>query len=221
MTRQSDAPVLTVFAGPNGSGKTTLKEKIFASGYNLGTYINADDIVIELRDAQSASREPGMPQREYEIAAFEEAGRRREECLNAGFDFSFETVFSHISKVEFLKEAKDRGFYVRLFFICLESPLLNVARVQKRVHDGGHDVPTDKIISRWHRALNHLALACEHVDEAIIFDNSELDMRAVVHFTRRADAPPHYQITQPIPAWVMEWLLQMAHLWKVNSRSKG
>lgn len=40
---------LRVFAGPNGSGKSTIKE-IVASNYDLGYYVNADDIELEIKN---------------------------------------------------------------------------------------------------------------------------------------------------------------------------
>lgn len=38
---------LRIFAGPNGSGKSTIK-KIVSNYVKLGTYVNADEIKVEL-----------------------------------------------------------------------------------------------------------------------------------------------------------------------------
>jgi len=211
---EQGVPTLTIFAGPNGSGKSTLRNKIVKSGYDLGFYINADDIVAELRQARMVGKLAALDQTEMEIEAFHEAGRRRERCLGKGRDFSFETVFSHISKVEFIARAKARGFVVRLFFVGVEDPQLNVERVLYRVSKGGHSVPVEKIISRYSRAMRHLLLAFEHVDEAIIFDNSDARMRPVVHFTKiEQDAPenrpeirPKIRVVEPVPLWVKKIL---------------
>jgi len=76
--------------------------------------------------------------------------------LKANSSFSFETVFSHPSKVDFLADAKNAGFKIYLYFVATENPIINQERVQIRVDLGGHDVPKDKIISRYHRTMDYL-----------------------------------------------------------------
>lgn len=61
--------------------------------------------------------------------------------------FSFETVMSHPSKLDFIKTAKANGYKVYLYFVSLADPIMNVERVNARVQLGGHDVPEDKIFS--------------------------------------------------------------------------
>lgn len=87
--------------------------------------------------------------------------------------FSYETVFSHPSKVQFLKDAKDLGWRVYLYFVCTESPVINCGRVDSRKKMGGHDVPKDKIIARYTRSLENLFPALHYCDRAYIFDNTE------------------------------------------------
>ncbi len=43
-----------------------------------------------------------------------------------------------------------------------------------RVSQGGHDVPSDKLTARFPRTMANLRLALEVVDEAWVFDNSDL-----------------------------------------------
>jgi predicted ABC-type ATPase len=54
--------------------------------------------------------------------------------------FSFETVFSHNSKLDFMKNASDLGFKVYLYFISTNDPIININRVAQRVSNGGHPV---------------------------------------------------------------------------------
>ena len=68
----------------------------------------------------------------------------RYELLQKRISFSFETVMSHESKVEFLQEASDLGYRTYLYFIATEDPRINVERVAARVLKGGHDVPKGK-----------------------------------------------------------------------------
>lgn len=86
--------------------------------------------------------------------------------------FSFETVMSHPSKLNFMKRAKECGFKVYLYFVSLPDPELNVLRVKTRVQQGGHDVDENKIRERYERTMNQLLSAIKIADSAYIFDNS-------------------------------------------------
>jgi predicted ABC-type ATPase len=51
--------------------------------------------------------------------------------------------------------------------------MINVYRVKSRVESGGHDVPADKIISRYDRALELVKDLVNVCDICHIYDNSE------------------------------------------------
>ena len=97
----------------------------------------------------------------------------REMLLAAGKKFSFETVFSHPSKIDFMRRASVLGYKVYLYFICTESPDINIARIKEvRVRLGGHDVPEDKVRARYNRSLDLMFDAAELACQAYFFDNS-------------------------------------------------
>lgn len=96
--------------------------------------------------------------------------------------FSQETVFSHPSKVEALRQAKEQGFRTYLYFVATESPQINAFRVRDRVFKGGHDVPADKIVSRFERSLRNVAPALPFLSRAFFFDNSGREMRYIASF---------------------------------------
>jgi predicted ABC-type ATPase len=60
----------------------------------------------------------------------------------------------------------------RVHYIATEDPAINLARVQARVNLGGHDVPEDKIVSRYARSLDLLLEAVKSTNRAYLFDNS-------------------------------------------------
>jgi predicted ABC-type ATPase len=90
-----------MIAGPNGSGKSTLTRRLSEEGVELGRYINADDIDAGL---------PAPPGEERSRRAQALADQARRECLEQGISFAFETVMSHPSKIEVLREARRRGY---------------------------------------------------------------------------------------------------------------
>ena len=73
----------------------------------------------------------------------------RQRLLQLGRTFTFETVMSHESKVEFMRQAQRLGYRTYLYFVSTDSPDINVNRVAIRVREGGHDVDVDKIIDRY------------------------------------------------------------------------
>lgn len=96
----------------------------------------------------------------------------RRKLLEQRVSFSFETVMSSPDKVELLKQAQVLGYRTYLYYIATEDPAINVARVKARVNLGGHDVPEEKIVSRYARSLDLLLEAVKHTNWAYLFDNS-------------------------------------------------
>lgn len=97
----------------------------------------------------------------------------RKLLLKARKRFSFETVFSHESKLDIMREAAKAGYKVYLYFVSTEDPEINIFRVQARKSKGGHDVPEDKIVSRYYRSLDLLYGAAQVAYQAFFYDNSE------------------------------------------------
>ena len=156
------SPRLVMFAGPNGSGKSTITPIFQAEPDFPGNYINPDEIANELGG--------NIMQRAYEASAI--AANRRQECIEKTESFAFETVMSHPSKLALLERAKNAGFEITLVFISTIHPKYNVGRVRQRVVEGGHDVPTDKIVARYYRSHSFLPKAAEIAQRTYIFDNT-------------------------------------------------
>ena len=86
--------------------------------------------------------------------------------------FTFETVMSHPDKLELLRKARLEGYRTYLYYVATEDPAINVSRVANRVALGGHAVPEDKIVERYHRSLSLLLEAIRLTNRAYVFDNS-------------------------------------------------
>lgn len=210
---------LTVFAGPNGSGKSSLKREFDAAGKALGRYINADEIKLALRDA-ALQKGDAPSSDELDVQAFREARALRERCLADRVDFSFETVFSHPSNLETLRAAKLIGYFVTLHFVSTENSRINVERVALRVAQGGHDIPREKVIARYRRAMGLLPEACMIVDDTVLFDNSSSRLRPVVRMFRGRDDKLSMEFRRPIPVWVQSWVDQIHPLIQARAAPK-
>ena len=152
-------PEIVVFAGPNGSGKSTFTELLRP----LFDYINADEIKKNLRCG------------DLEAAKLAEA--QREEHLAKGQNFCFETVLSTRRNLDLLKRAKQKGYFIRCYYVLTMNPLINVYRIKSRVLLGGHDVPKDKILARYKGCLGLMKEVIEVSDICHIYDNSNQPIR--------------------------------------------
>ena len=188
-------PRLIVVAGPNGSGKTAITEQLLRHTWMDGCeYINPDNIA---RDKYGDWNSP-----EAVLSAARDASEIRHKCLAEKRSVAFETVLSTSEKIDFLREAKAAGFFVRLFFIGTDNPVINAKRVAKRVMQGGHDVPIPKIVIRYTRSLANCAVAAKIADRAYIYDNSVDDVPARLLF--RASDGQVVKRYEQINAWATE-----------------
>lgn len=96
----------------------------------------------------------------------------RQKLILSGQSFTFETVMSSPDKISLLANARNRGYRTYLYYVATEDPIINISRIRHRVKMGGHDVPTEKITSRYFRSLDLLAEAIKFTNRAYIFDNS-------------------------------------------------
>jgi len=113
----------------------------------------------------------------------------RKKMLELKRKFSFETVFSHTSKLEIMRQANKSGYKVYLYFVSTESPEINKFRVQARKAKKGHDVPEEKIVSRYYHSLDFLYEAAQLAYQVFFFDNSVEGKSSVMfaHFKLQKD----------------------------------
>jgi predicted ABC-type ATPase len=164
-------PVFTIFAGPNGSGKSSIIDSVAFVGRN--NFLEADAIAKRIHATQPQSAA---------IAAGREVLRRTQEYLDSGEDFAIETTLSGNWTLAAVREARVRRFFVRLVYICLESPEQCIRRVRERVAQGGHDVPNEDVRRRYFRSLMNAKQLVTIVDETFVYDNSGPAPKLIVDF---------------------------------------
>jgi len=179
-------PVVVAGAGPNGAGKSTfIAAHLRRSGLR---WVNADEL----------ARDLGLDA--YQAAAV--AAQVRQVLLAQRESFVFETVFSDPAgeKLASLRRAVREGYAVILCFVGLDGPALGEERVAMRVLQGGHDVPTEKLRTRYPRTLRNLAAAVRDLPHVLVFDNSDLahPFRKVAAFEAGRMVERH----PPVPRWV-------------------
>ena len=187
-------PVTCIVAGPNGSGKTTTTEQLLKNEWGADSlYINPDNIAKDIYGDWNST--------EAVLKAAQKATEQRYECLKNGTDFVFETVFSSAEKIDFIQKAKDAGFFIRIFYVCTESPLININRIAQRYLNGGHEVPISKTISRYYSSLKNISRAIKIADRVYLYDNS-VENAAPKLILRTSDGIIAKQYTNDLPDWV-------------------
>ena len=133
----------------------------------------------------------------------------RYKMIQSDSSFSFESVFSHESKIKELEIAKKAKFKIYLYFIATSDPLINLQRIINRVETGGHDVPKDKIVERYYRTLNNLYSAVKLSDKAYFFDNSsEKQNNSFDFFLEKDGNRLILSDTNSVPQWFDEYILR-------------
>lgn len=185
--------LLIVLAGPNGAGKSSFYEQYFAaSGL---PFVNPDILA------------NGLPAVDDETKATQAAAiaeLSRQFFIAQRISFITETVLSDPigDKVAKFAAARQLGYFLDVHFIGLDSAALSQARVIDRVSRGGHDVPDDRIFSRYPRTLANLARLLDVADQLSIYDNSEISrphrLVAVLENGKLIS------ITSPLPIWLAQ-----------------
>ena len=120
------------------------------------------------------------------------------QSIKEGRSFSQETVFSHPSKLAALESAKAAGYRTYLYYVATSSPRINLGRVANRVAKGGHQVPEEKILSRYNRSLESVSRSLEFLSRAYFFDNSGDEMRFLGEWNGESG---FQSTTSDLPRW--------------------
>lgn len=204
---------MVVIAGHNGAGKTTFYDARLRHILEplIDLHINPDEIEKDYEQSATGQR---CIKDERESFALEEAKRLRWMSLEAGTNFSFETVFSDPKgdKAKFMEEARRRGYAVILLAVGLESIQKSKERVAYRHAHGGHNIEPEKLEARYPRVLKNFVLGAKAASLAIFMDNSIDDpdsgkgcYRDVAYF----EDGRLVSIAEDAPAW---WGVVSGHL---------
>lgn len=167
---------LYIIAGPNGAGKTTASYTVLPEILKCNEFVNADEI------ARGIS--PFNPEK-VSIQAGRLMLNRIKELINKGETFAFETTLSSRYFVEFIRNAKEEDYEIVLLFLMLNSVNLAIERVETRVKEGGHNIPTDVIKRRYDNGMkNFFSRYIEIVDKWFLVDNSGESFQFVAEGTK-------------------------------------
>lgn len=162
-------PFYILFAGINGAGKSTLfKSGMWEHGPIDASLprVNSDEI---LSAAGWDWRDPTAQAR-----AGREAIRRIRAHIAARETFNQETTLSGRTIMKTIKQARDTGFRIIMFYVGVENPQIANDRIAHRMESGGHGIDPSVVERRCDSSISNLLEAIEIADEVYLYDNSIL-----------------------------------------------
>ena len=149
--------IYTLIGGVNGVGKSSLTGTLCVERTDLGTIIDPDQLT-----AQCGGDE-------YEGGKL--AVQRIETALADGVNFTQETTLSGGYPKRLCRRAKEAGYFIRLYYIGLNTSQESLRRIRNRVERGGHDIPQWVVDARFSHRFKDVAKILPYCDEARFFDN--------------------------------------------------
>jgi len=139
------------------------------------------------------------------------AGFIRDELLGRGRNFSFETVFSHESKLKIMQKTKALGYRIYFYYLATDDPAINIDRVNLRVAQKGHPVPIRKIIDRYYKSLDLMLPAVKSSTRAYLFDNSGryYELVAQIDFGKQVEV---LDLDKKPPNWFVEYFYKKTQI---------
>ena len=148
----------TIIGGVNGTGKSSLTGVLRTQLKDLGTVIDVDRITAQ---GNYTPLEGGRV-----------ALKRIRKCLEKGVCFTQETTLSGHKTESTVSEAKERGYFIRLFYVGLDTPEECLLRIENRVRHGGHAIPERDVLRRFAGRWEAVTKLLPYCDEALFFDNN-------------------------------------------------
>ena len=138
-------PALVLLAGPNGAGKTTFINGYLRERAEAFQFVNPDEVARDL---------PPGPGRD--LAAGRLVLERLDALFAARADEVLETTLASRAHAVRVRDWKAAGYRFELVYLSLPSADASVARVARRVSEGGHGIPEQTLRRRYPLSLHYL-----------------------------------------------------------------
>ena len=149
--------IYTIVGGVNGVGKSSLSGVLAAESPDVGTIIDTDKITAE----QGGDR----------IIGGKTAIEKIDTCLEKGVNFTQETTLSGARTLKTIQRARELDYYIRLYYIGINSAAESIARISNRVRKGGHNIASEDVERRFDKRFEDLAKILAYCNEVRFYDN--------------------------------------------------
>ncbi len=120
--------------------------------------------------------------------------------VEAGAEISFEAVFSQPSELALMRRARESGYRVCLYYVCVASPEVSKRRIALRLTQGGGvGVPDAEVVAQYAQSLAALKDAVALSDSACLFDNTYSGASLKLEIRNGSDVIAHEPV---LPDWI-------------------
>ena len=180
----------TIVAGVNGCGKSSLTGVLRTEINNLGRIIDVDKITATCG------------------GNLFEGGKKAvvliDECLEKEICFTQETTLSGRKTLDTVKRAIAKDYYIRLYYVGLDTMEESLLRIENRVKRGGHNINTETVINRFGKRFEDLLAVLPYCNEATFYDNDNGFVTVAKY--KNGDLQT---IGQKSPKWLLELVEKM------------
>lgn len=149
--------IYTLIGGVDGVGKSSFAGVLKSQTTDLGTIVDVDKITAQMG---------GKP-----LEGGKRAIRIMESCIKGGISFTQETTLSGHRVRATASRARESGYYVRLYYIGLDTAEESKRRIANRVARGGHNIDTADVDRRFLGRWAAVRAVLPYCDEAVFYDN--------------------------------------------------
>lgn len=147
----------TIIAGVNGVGKSSLTGVLHTEITNLGKIIDVYKIIAKCNGNM--------------IEGGKNSIELIDDCLDREICFTQETTLSGHRVFNTVKKAIEKGYYIRLYYVGLNTVEESILRIENRVKKGGHNISDSDVIRRFEKRFEDLTMILPYCDEATFYDN--------------------------------------------------
>ena len=181
----------TIVAGVNGCGKSSLTGVLRTEIADLGKIIDVDKLTVACGGNL--------------LEGGKKAVALIEECLEREICFTQETTLSGRKTLDTIKRAIAKDYYIRLYYVGLDTMEESLLRIENRVKRGGHNIHTETVANRFSKRFDDLLAVLPYCNEATFYDNDN----GFVTVAKYKNGEMH-TIGKTLPAWLKELLTKMA-----------
>ena len=147
----------TIIGGVNGAGKSSLTGVLVGEHNDLGIVVDTDSLTAKRGGDK--------------LKGGREAVRIINDCLEKGVNFTQETTLSGKKTLRTINSAREKNYYIRLYYVGISSAEESISRINNRVRKGGHDIPSEDVRRRYEKRFEDLICILPYCDEVHFYDN--------------------------------------------------
>jgi len=174
----------TIVAGVNGCGKSSLTGVLRTEIDILGKIIDVDKL---------AACGGNLLEGGKKAVALIDA------CLEKEICFTQETTLSGRKTLDTVKRAIAKDYYIRLYYVGLDTLEESLLRIENRVKKGGHNINSDTVANRFEKRFEDLLAILPYCNEATFYDNDNGFVTVAKY--KNGELQP---VGQLVPRWLIE-----------------